>query len=57
MEEIKNNISHKSKAVKFQTQRNFLVCCKQEKMEAEMKISFTFKGKLLQFNIKGPKPK
>ena len=57
MEEIENNISHKTKAIKFQTQRNFLVCCKQEKMEAEMKIPFTFKGKLLPFDIKGPKPK
>lgn len=47
-------MSHKTKAVKFQIQTNFSGCCKQVKMEVEMKLPFTFEGELLQFDVKGP---
>lgn len=50
----KSSISQKAKAVTFQFQASFLECCRQEEMEAKMKIPFTFEGKLLQFDIKGP---
>lgn len=54
-EQIKDNISHKTKAIKFQIQISFLGCCKQGKMEVEIKTSFTFERKLLPFSIEGPK--
>jgi hypothetical protein len=43
VEQIKDNIFHKTNAVTFQFQANFLECYKQEKTEVAMKIPFTLK--------------